>query len=213
VISPPALIADTPAVSAYSSISFSLPRKRSRPIERFAMPGGKAAKIHQRRRGKHALAGVAAGLLQACRGIHGVAEECDLHFNGPEFADGDWSAMQSGAEIGPQAKVTNVGFSALRRREYIGPQAKVTNVGFSALRRREYDNAASDRGRGARCPAGISFADVMYFTFAIVQAFSTLYACGGCAGRFGVPHWVLSPKAYEQFAALIIHKLNFLNVG
>ena len=78
------------------------------------MPGGKAAKrIHQRRRGKHALAGVAAGLLQACRCIHGVAEERDLHFNGPEFADGHWSAMQSGAEIGPEAKVTNVGFSAL----------------------------------------------------------------------------------------------------
>jgi hypothetical protein len=34
------------------------------------------------------------------------------------------------------------------------------------------------------------------------------------AGRFGVPHRVLSParKAYEQLAALIIHKLNFLNV-
>ena len=41
--------------------------------------------------------------------IHGVAEERDLHFNGPEFADGHWSAMQSGAEIGPEAKVTNVG--------------------------------------------------------------------------------------------------------
>jgi hypothetical protein len=38
------------------------------------------------------------------------------------------------------------------------------------------------------CPAGLSFADVMYFTLAIVQAFFTLYACGECAGRFGVPH-------------------------
>jgi hypothetical protein len=38
-------------------------------------------------------------------------------------------------------------------------------------------------------PAGISFANVMYFYFGIVQAFSTLYACGG-RGSLGVPRRV-----------------------
>ena len=62
------------------------------------------------------------------------------------------------------------------------------------------------------CPAGISFADVIYFTLAIVQAFPFMLLKD--AGRFGVPvGFFTTGKAYEQFAALIIHKLNFLNVG
>ena len=54
----------------------------------------------------------------------------------------------------------------------------------------------------------------MYFTLAIVQAFPRFMLVKD-AGRFGVPRWFFYPpgKAYEQFAALIIHKLNFLNVG
>ena len=78
------------------------------------MPGGKAAKRFTsaaEASTRWPVSRQACCRRAAC--IHGVAEERDLHFNGPEFADGHWSAMQSGAEIGPDAKVTNVGFSAL----------------------------------------------------------------------------------------------------
>jgi hypothetical protein len=63
------------------------------------------------------------------------------------------------------------------------------------------------------CP-GISFADVMYFTLAIVQAFPRCMLVE-YAGRSECLVGLRHPpgKAYEQFAALIIHKVNFLNVG
>ena len=75
------------------------------------------------------------------------------------------------------------------------------------------------------CPAGISFADVMYFTFAIVRAFprymlvedariaSERFVGFAVTYRATAAACVTRPKAYEQFAALIIHKLNSLNVG
>ena len=72
------------------------------------------------------------------------------------------------------------------------------------------------------CPTGISFADVMYFTFAIVRAFprymlvedariaSERFVGFAVTYRATAAACVTRPKAYEQ---LIIHTLNFLNVG
>ena len=50
------------------------------------------------------MADVAAGLLQARRCIHGVAEERDFHLDGAEFANDHGPAMKRGAEVCPEAK-------------------------------------------------------------------------------------------------------------
>jgi hypothetical protein len=58
------------------------------------------------------MADVAAGLLQARRCIHGVAEERDFHLDGAEFANDHGPAMKRGAEVCPEAEVANVGVGA-----------------------------------------------------------------------------------------------------
>ena len=59
------------------------------------------------------MTGVTAGLLQARRRIHGVAEERDLHLDGAELTDDNGPAMQRGAKISPHAEVANVRVGAL----------------------------------------------------------------------------------------------------
>ena len=58
------------------------------------------------------MADVAAGLLQARRCIHGVAEERDFRLDGAEFANDHGPAMKCGAEVCPEAEVANVGVGA-----------------------------------------------------------------------------------------------------
>ena len=70
------------------------------------------------------MTGVTAGLLQARRRIHGVAEECDLHLDGPEFADDHGPAMQRGAKIGPHAEVASVGVGVLVQLFWASKQAR-----------------------------------------------------------------------------------------
>jgi hypothetical protein len=45
------------------------------------------------------MAGVATGLLQARRCIHGVAEERDLHLDGAEFANDQVRYASQGAPL------------------------------------------------------------------------------------------------------------------
>src|ERR1700730_17010522 len=58
------------------------------------------------------MAGVAAGLLQARRCIHGVAEERDLHLDDAESTNHHGPTMQRGAEVRPKAEVANVDVGA-----------------------------------------------------------------------------------------------------
>ena len=86
------------------------------------------------------MADVAAGLLQARRCIHGVAEERDFHLDGAEFANDHGPAMKRGAEVRPEAEVANVGVGAfvqlLQRVEAGADEANEIRVSAERSRRR-----------------------------------------------------------------------------
>ena len=68
--------------------------------------------LQQRRRGEHAAIGVAAGLHDARGGVHGVADQRDLHLEIAEFAHHHGTAVKGGAEIGAEAEFADVGGAA-----------------------------------------------------------------------------------------------------
>src|SRR6185437_6881959 len=84
------------------------------------------------------MAGVAAGLLDARGGVHRVADQRDLRLEHTEFADRHHSAMEPGAELGPEPELALV----------VGPPRG------EARARREAGADRRRRGAGAREPPG-----------------------------------------------------------